>query len=387
MIEQGGCWPTHQQELLLRAALLGGKPAIDGCAEWESTVGFDLLDEGSYRMLPLLGRNLQSQGVNHPMAGRLKGIHRRAWYENQTLFHDLEPVLQRFHAAGIECMLLKGAALVLQYYRDMGLRPMRDLDVLVPEERAAEALQLMQDDGWRVLTAWPGELTESFRRFRHAVAMQHESGRQLDLHWHVLYGCCRQGADDDFWAASVPLELHGVTVRALGASDQFLHLCVHGLEWNEVAPMRWIADAITVLRQSPDLDWERIVRQTERRRMVLRMRDALRYLESKMEAPIPRSVLCALDSLPVSGVEMLEYQRAVRPHDLQKPLDTWRAVYQQYRRSAVTRNPVDFMMFLGHYWNVKHFWEFAHRAGRWGRWRIDHALARRRSRLGDSPAK
>jgi len=177
------------------------------------------------------------------MAGRLKGIHRRAWYENQTLFHDLEPVLQRFHAAGIECMLLKGAALVLQYYRDMGLRPMRDLDVLVPEERAAEALQLMQDDGWRVLTAWPGELTESFRRFRHAVAMQHESGRQLDLHWHVLYGCCRQGADDDFWAASVPLELHGVTVRALGASAPMsgapstsIETSGTGIGWSALAP-------------------------------------------------------------------------------------------------------------------------------------------------------
>jgi len=230
-----------------------------------------------------------------------------------------------------------------------------------------------------VLTAWPGELTESFRRFRHAIALEHESGRQLDLHWHVLCDCCRKGADDDFWAASAPLEFHGISVRALAPSDQFLHVAVHGMEWNEVAPIRWIADAITVLRNSPGLDWERIVKQTERRRMAPRMRDALHYLASRMEAPIPEGVLRRLDSLPVTRAERLEYERLVRPHDLQKPLDAWRAIYQRHRRSAATRNPIDFVRFMRHYWNVRHFWQFAQMAGRWSRWRIRHVLAHRRS--------
>lgn len=379
MIEQGGCWPTDEQELLLKAALFRGQPSVDAFTEWERVVGFDHLDEGSYRMLPLLGNNLQAQGVDHPMIGRLRGIHRRAWYENQMLFRDMEPVLHRFRAAGIECMLLKGAALVLQYYHDVGLRPMRDLDILVPEDQAAAAVRLLRDDGWRVLTAWPGELTESFRRFRHAIGLEDQSGRQLDLHWHVLYSCCRSGADHDFWVASVPLELHGISLRGLAPSDQFLHVCVHGVAWDEVAPIRWIADAITVLRQSPGLDWERIMEQTERRRLVLRMRAALHYLASRMEAPIPENVLRSLDALPVTRDEVLEYQRMVRPLDFQEVSDTWRAIYQRHRRSAMTRNPVDFVRFMGHYWNVEHFWQFAQMAARWSRRRIEHVLAQRRS--------
>jgi hypothetical protein len=379
MIEEGGCWPTHEQELLLKAALFRGQPSIDAFAEWQRVVGFDHLDEGSYRMLPLLGNNLHAQGVDHPMIGRLRGIHRRAWYENQMLFRGMEPVLHRLQAAGIQCLLLKGAALVLQCYHDAGLRPMRDFDILVPEEQAVAAVGLLLDDGWRVLTAWPGKLTESFRRFRQAIALEHESGRQLDLHWHVLYDCCRKGADHEFWAASVPLELHGISLGGLAPSDQFLLVCVHGVDWNEVAPIRWIADAITVLRQSPGLDWERIVKQTERRRLVPRVRDALHYLASRMEAPIPEGVLRSLDSLPVTRAEMLEYQRIVKPHDLQGVVDTWRALYQQHRRSALTWNPIDFVRFMGHYWHVKHFWQFAPMAGRWGRGRIKHFLAQRRS--------
>jgi len=94
-----------------------------------------------------------------------------------------------------------------------------------------------------------------------------------------------------------------------------------------------------------------------------------------MEAPIPEGVLRSLDSLPVTRAEMLEYQRVVRPHDLQEALDTWRAIYQHHRRSAVTRNPIDFVRFMGHYWNVRHFWQFAQMAARWSRRRIEHVLA------------
>jgi hypothetical protein len=174
------------------------------------------------------------------------------------------------------------------------------------------------------------------------------------------------------------LELHGISLRGLAPSDQFLNVCVHGVAWNEVAPIRWIADAITVLRQSTELDWERIVKQTERRRLVPRMRDALHYLASRMEAPIPEGVLRSLDSLPVTRAEMLEHQRVVRPHDLQEALDTWRAIYQHHRRSAVTRNPIHFVTYMGHYWNVKNFWQFAQMAGRWSGVRIKHLLAQRR---------
>jgi hypothetical protein len=98
-----------------------------------------------------------------------------------------------------------------------------------------------------------------------------------------------------------------------------------------------------------------------------------------MEAPIPEGVLRSLDSLPVTRAEMLEYQRIVKPHDLQGVVDTWRALYQQHRRSALTWNPIDFVRFMGHYWHVKHFWQFAPMAGRWGRGRIKHFLAQRRS--------
>jgi hypothetical protein len=272
-------------------------------------------------------------------------------------------------------MPLKGAAMDMHYYEDAGLRPMRDFDLLVPEPQAVRALQLLVDGGWRIGTAWPGKLAESFRRFRHALAMDNPTGRELDFHWHVLFTCCRPGADDDFWAASVPLEREGAPLRVLAAADQFLHVCAHGVTWNDVVPIRWIADALTILRRSPDFDWHRLMRQTERRRLLLPMRDALRYLASHLAAPIPETVLHSLDSLPVTKAERAEYQRTLQPAtEFQTPLDTWRAVYHRYRRSAPRPNPMDFATFLTYYWEVDHHWQLVGRVGRWGRTRIRHLL-------------
>ena len=45
-------------------------------------------------------------------------------------------------------MLLKGAALAITVYDSIGLRPMGDLDLLVPEERLAEAVARLKALGY-----------------------------------------------------------------------------------------------------------------------------------------------------------------------------------------------------------------------------------------------
>ena len=67
---QGGCWPTPEQELLLRAALLQGEASLKAWQEWKSTLDFDHIDPGSQRLVPLLYHNLQRQGVQDPLMGK-----------------------------------------------------------------------------------------------------------------------------------------------------------------------------------------------------------------------------------------------------------------------------------------------------------------------------
>jgi len=95
-----GCWPNQAQELLLRAALLQGEPALEAWNEWRRSVNLDVIDYGSHRMVPQLYRNLQRLGVKDPLMDRLKGVYRYYLYKNEILLHRIGTLLAAFEDAG-----------------------------------------------------------------------------------------------------------------------------------------------------------------------------------------------------------------------------------------------------------------------------------------------
>jgi len=130
-----GLWPSHEQDLVLRAALLDGDAAVSAFREWVGRVDLDGdFDLATFRLPPLLYDNLRRLGIKHPLLDRLKGAYRLVWYKNHKLFDDLRPVMATLSQAGIRTMLLKGAPLVFNTYGSHTLRPMSDIDVLVPTE-------------------------------------------------------------------------------------------------------------------------------------------------------------------------------------------------------------------------------------------------------------
>jgi hypothetical protein len=352
---EGGCWPTPTQLLLLRAALLSGKASLDAWRRWKARVHVDTLDRGSTRLLPLLYQNLAAQGVSDPQIARFKGVYRHTWYNNRLLFHNATPVLRAFHEAGIRTMALKGVALVPLYYRDFGVRPMNDFDLLVPTNQARKAIELLVSMGWTPNVDHPERLIP----VRHGVGFVDAKGRALDLHWHVLQECCQPNADADFWACSVPVTIGDVPTLALNPTDQLLHVCVHGLVWNAVAPLRWVADAVVILGAAhADIDWQRLVAQARKRRLVLPVRHALNYLRKALGATIPRETLSALAKEPVSRRERLEYRAMTRPPGILGELPLyWHRYLRLSGAPTFGHALLGFPRYLQHTWRVASPWQ------------------------------
>ncbi|MFC1488446.1 nucleotidyltransferase family protein [Thermodesulfobacteriota bacterium] len=315
MENKGGCWPNQYQEYLLKASLLKGKEAIDAWYEWKSNVDVDQLDMGSHRLLPLLYGNLQTQGVEDPLMAKFKGVYRYTWYKNQTSFHKMAAILNAFHNAGIRTMVLKGAALTVLHYRDYGLRPMADFDLLVPTEQALAAIDLLVDLGWKPIDKSLKTIAKSlFHKTRHAEGFKDANGSELDLHWHVLIECLKPNSDIDFWNDAMEMKIKNIATRALSVTDQLFHICVHGGKYCDVSPIRWIADAIMILNTSrSDIDWDRLIVQAEKRRLVLPIKETLSYLKNKFDASIPQVIIENLNKIPVSKMERLEYKTFTQP--------------------------------------------------------------------------
>ena len=357
----GGCWPTPQQELLLKATLLRGQAALRAWQAWKSNVDFDsdYLDQGTRRLFPLLHHNLRNQGAQDPLMPKLKGLYLRTWYENQILFNDMSSLLRAFHDVGIETAILKGAALTLLHYKDYGLRPMADFDVLVPTERAPEAVSLLVKSGWEpVFEAWMAQFERGYL-IGHATVFSDDSGQRFDLHWHLLPECVQKSADDDFWEGSVLAVIHGVPTRALNPTDQLLHVCVHGARWNPVPPIRWVADAMTIITTSQDqIDWDRLIRQADKRRLILPLRETLDYLRSTLSAPVPLAALRRLSALPVTNSERIEHRIKAGRVGL---LGTLPVTWGNYSRAAGNvdfwRKAIEFSTFLQQIWGLDYVWQ------------------------------
>jgi hypothetical protein len=357
---QGSC-PTKQQELLLRAALLREEEAIPAWEEWMTIVNLDEIDEGSYRLLPLVYHNLHAHNIDSLLMQRLKGLRRHTWYKNQMTINTMAALLRSFRDAGITTLILKGAALVLLYYEDYGLRPMNDFDILVPAEEARNAVSVLRELNWTPRALSFKELTERCLLFKHAQPFDDASGREFDLHWHVLFTCLESTADEDFWNAAIPISVEDVPTFALCATDQLLHVCAHGAWWDPVPPVRWVADAMVILNATPDIDWDRLIEQARRCRLLLPIKETLGYLHDGLGASIPSAVLQSLRSMPVSNAEQLEYKVRTCPNDLRGPIMELWLQYMQYSRSlggaSLLRRASGFPRFLQFSWGIKHLWQ------------------------------
>jgi hypothetical protein len=82
-------------------------------------------------------------------------------------------------------------------------------------------------------------------------------------------------------------------------------------------PVGWVADAMMVLRASNGtIDWDRLLDQTERRRLVVPMRGALRVLHGALGAAIPLDVLERIQAMPTSRTERWEHRVKTAPRPL-----------------------------------------------------------------------
>ena len=347
------CWPTYEQELLLRAALLSGEEAVVAWKEWTRAVEFVNIDVGSQRLIPLLFRNLTALSVQSPLLTRYKGVYRQAWFRNQLLFNSLEPVLSGLRAAGIEALLFKGAGLVAMCGFSFALRPMDDIDFLVPRDAVPEAVRIIEELGWKL----KNEAAENFGPLAHAATYLNSRGGALDLHWRSLAMDFTGRHESGYWDRSFKVEIGRFQVMVMGAADQLIHTFAHGMRWNPIPPIRWVSDAFIILKECESrIQWEYFIEQSRSLGLTLPMYYGLRYLNAEFNAPVPDDILRSLQNTPVSLPVKLNYQISVRkPYPVfGKPAAVFLQYWINFRREY--RFP-SFLRYLQRRWSVDHLWQ------------------------------
>jgi putative nucleotidyltransferase-like protein len=354
-----GLVPRPHQRRLIEAALLGGDNALGAWRSWRAHNAPDTVDRASQRLLPLVYRNLRDNGVPESELRELKDSYDTRRDESERRLRAARPMVAALVDAGIDVLILKGAALARFYGGDLGLRPMRDIDLLVrtrDAERAAAALSRLgyepTDLGWECLERF------AFRRL-HARSFVAPGLPEVDLHWHALHDARQPTADDDFWEGAVPLDFEGISVKALNATDQLLHVCVHSLQPEKRGNLRWYADAMRILCcETEPIDWKRLLDQALRRRLILQVRYCLECLRSAVAAPIPVETVRAFGRARTSWLERVEFR--ARTQERRPPGTIAQAVlaYQTEIRGGHAESVGTFLRFLPrHLWATPRWWQ------------------------------
>lgn len=211
-------------------------------------------------LAPYLLMRVEGAGGEIPARHRkkLKALTFRHSRSSRIRTRALLEILRCFEQRGIDALVLKGAALAHLIYDEPGLRPMRDIDLLVASDRLADAARAASELGYE--DAGSGN---SLSDHHHLPTVSRTSGGlrvSLEIHHDALtrdnIGSIRL---DNLSEPAREFTMDGGTARTLGHIDTLRHLCRHALEPGETTKIGSALDIMTYAsRHAGGLDWPRL---------------------------------------------------------------------------------------------------------------------------------
>ncbi|MEO0796757.1 MAG: nucleotidyltransferase family protein [Verrucomicrobiota bacterium] len=268
-----GYWPKETHWDLLQAIYLDDNQ--DALGRWREHCEIDTADAGMLRLLPLLYRRVKADGIDIPEFTRLKSKYRYTVYRNNLTIHRLNGVVRALSDAQIPVILVKGVSLLVNYYRDIGLRPMNDWDISVPFDEYNRTCEILEARNFRPQI----KVTESYRHVRSSQGWEDEDSFEIDLHWRCLPGHIRKDLPM-VWNSVRKVSFRDLSVSTPSPEIDLAMVLIHGLEPNPTPPIRWVADAIEILDSTDNINWQLFESLCPRDNFRQKLGPAFRFLKA-----------------------------------------------------------------------------------------------------------
>jgi hypothetical protein len=252
---------------------------------------------------------------------------RAAYYSlrmnNDELIRELKTLTHLFANAGITVVALKGICFALTIYPDPALRPMVDLDLLVPASDLPRAVCIAKEAGYvePVPEAFPG-LDDLLS---HAVGLQKTTVpfTALELHHSLVAKKSFAYAVpvDWFWTQTQPLTGFD-NLLMLTPAAQALYASAHAMYQHGArnTSLRWYYDLDRLVRVHAEcMDWDLLLAQARKFEWTSAVSAALSKTVAFFDTPVPSQVLVDLSGISDRNSELIEtYQGQPATHTLEE---------------------------------------------------------------------
>jgi hypothetical protein len=212
-----------------------------------------------HRLVGMLWRALRATGALDllgPERERFEGIAESFRLEALLLIPAAVALaVQPLTDIGLEPVVFKGPA-VARRYPEPSLRPMDDIDLLLPRGSHHEALAVLQQAGWTIARAAGPDVYDTVLSHPQVPSLH------LDLHYGLEKKSERVTALDPewLWMRRRPIECAGTRAYGLSPSDEVVVLAAHaGKPYHRFVRLIWIADLAMVAHAEESagtpIDW------------------------------------------------------------------------------------------------------------------------------------
>ena len=213
---------------------------------------------------------------------------------SQTLpmMAELVRVLKIMDINGIDAVVMKGFPLAYQLYKDITLRPSRDLDILIPPEELDKARMLIEANGYvlrpPISNLTPEQLKQWMKSNQHIEYWQPNKGILLEIHWRL--DC--HGMDIPLAQAKnslIQVQLAGQSINILGKEESLLYLVLHGAvhAWFR---LKWLYDVDAMIRQG-DFCWTTLYQLADDLAVRAVLNQTVILLRELLQTPIPMRII------------------------------------------------------------------------------------------------
>jgi hypothetical protein len=200
----------------------------------------------------LLYRNLKKADaldrVDPEIGQRLQSIYYQTVRLNLKLIHDLKPVLHKLNQENVPVVLMQGIALLQQIYPDVGLRPMKDVDLWVLPKDVDELVNSLVDLGFEREEFYPNTYKkgETF----------------IDISTHILWAdrikarsLLLNKDQESIFHDTRATDVEGEKALCLNPYDQALYLGLHTIK-HFAERLIWLVDIKGLIKDWKRAEWK-----------------------------------------------------------------------------------------------------------------------------------
>jgi hypothetical protein len=297
---------THGQEDLLAAACATGPRAAEAWHRWSDVTTLDALDPGTYSLLPLVFRNLESRNPPGIAFRKIAAIYRHTWFANEIALRSAARVIKMLEAARIDGALAGDLALTLAAYPDLGARPLGSIDIVIRRDDVSRTCDLLTAAG---LIASGGNA----RRLRSPdpIAFAHPDGQLFRL-VTAMKPVRSERFTERLLSRAQQRRVAGIALPTLSTADLLLLTCERLCEWDEQPALPIIADAWQLGRALAPSAWNDLLVLSRDEHMGMTVASALDRLQAAGAEPPPASFVEALRDRKSSRLERWEHRVKMR---------------------------------------------------------------------------